>query len=470
MSYLLKPEPLLRALKGSLLQKGSCLVSGVATDSRQDVKGKVFFALKGDRFDGHDFLDQAVDQGAGAFIVSDRDKAQKLLEHKNLTVIYVPDTLKALQNLARFWAKQMKIRVVAITGSNGKTTVRSFAGTLFSPLSPFASPKSYNNPIGVPLSLLAVDRKEAVLIQEIGTDRPGEIAFLTALCDPVMSVVNMIGPAHLKELDSLESIAQEKQEIYLKSPKALWLFNRDNDWTEKMFQEFGSSHPSVLAFSSNKKDAHVRLRFLQEGAQSSLIEGCIGSIKSKARVLFSGGPNLDNLMCACGLALGAGIDPQEIWNLIPQCRLPSGRQEWFQIKDQSISILFDAYNANPSSMDFFLKSCGKFSKAGQRLCVIGDMKELGKDSVKYHKQLAGQSALLESRFVAYVGEYGGLLEEQLRGKGFKGQFVSSKTYDSQILSALSNELKPNDFVAIKASRRLGLERLLFDLTGRKTLF
>ena len=441
------------------------MASGVATDSRQEVKGKVFFALKGDHFDGHDFLDQAVDQGAGAFIVSDRYKAQKLLEHKKLTVIHVPDTLTALQNLARFWVKQMKIRVVAITGSNGKTTVRSFAGALFSHLSPFASPKSFNNPIGVPLSLLAVDRKEAFLIQEIGTDRPGEIAFLTSLCDPVISAVTMVGPAHLKRLDSLDSIAREKREIYLKSPKALWLFNRDNDWTEKMFQEFSSSHPSVLAFSSRKNDADVRLRFLQEGAQSSLIEGRIGSIKSRAKILFSGSPNLDNLMCACGLALGAGIDSQEIWNLIPQCRLPSGRQEWFQMEDKSISILFDAYNANPSSMDFFLKSCEKFSKAGQRLYVIGDMMDLGKDSVKYHKRLAGRSALLESRFVAYVGEYGGLLEESLRGKGFKGRFVSSKIYDHHILSNLNDELKPNDFLAIKASRRLKLERLLFDLTG-----
>lgn len=467
MSYPIQPEFLLKASQGLSLQKGEKPLSSVSIDSRKAKKDQVFFALKGKYFDGHNFLQQALQKGVGAFVVSNKKKAQDLLKNKKLTVIYVPDTLQALQDLAQSWTIKMKTKVIAITGSNGKTTSRSFAQSLLSPLSPFASPKSYNNSIGVSLSLLNVDREKAFLIQEIGTNKPGEIAVLTSLCRPVCSAVTMVGPSHLEALNSLPEIAREKQEIYLKSPKADWIFNRDNIWTEKMFQKLTPSHKNFISFSSDKKKGDVSLRFVQEKARSSLIEGHIYSVQSKAQVSFSGQPNLENLMCASALALSVGLEPKQIWNLLPQCQIPEGRQEWIQIQDKNISILFDAYNANPSSMEFFLNSCERFSKANKRLLVIGDMKELGKDSEKYHRDLAKNPTLLQSRFIIFVGEHGDLLENQLQKEKFKGQIISSKNYNKRVLSALKQELKPDDFVAIKASRSLQLEQLVFDLTGRK---
>ena len=466
MSYLLKSDFLLKAVQGSYLQKGAGSFDGVAIDSRKAIRDKVFFAIPGQHFDGHDFLDQAVRQGASGLVVSDRRKAQPFLKNETILVILVPDTVKALQDLAQLWTKEMKTKVIAVTGSNGKTTTRSFAEILCSDLALFASPKSYNNPIGVPLSLLNVNRQEAFLIQEIGTNRPGEIAFLTSLCNPVVSAVTMVGPSHLEGLGSVDLVAKEKQDIYLQSPKALWLFNRDNVWTEHMFQELGAFHSSVLSFSSHKKSEDIHFQFSKEDRESSLIEGCIGSVQSRAEVSFSGGHNLMNLMCACGLALATGVQAERIWGLIPQCRLPKGRQEWFYLKDKNISVLFDAYNANPSSMEFFLKSCEKFSKDRQSLFVLGDMKELGEDSVSYHEQLAEETVLLNSRFIAFIGEYSEIVGEQLREKGFKGRFVSSKVYDNNVLSVLKEELKSNDFLALKASRSLKLEKLLFDLTGQ----
>ncbi len=470
MPYFLDSEFLLKAVRGSWLKKGEGSFSGAAIDSRQKIKNKVFFAIPGERFDGHDFLTQAKNQGAKAFVVSDKRKARSFLTGQNLPVIYAPNTIKALQNLAHKWTKTMGTKAVAITGSNGKTTTRSFAQILFSGQTAFASPKSYNNHIGAPLSLLNVDRKEAFLIQEIGANSPGEVAFLTSLCRPVISAVTMVGPSHLKGFGSVELVAQEKQQIYLKSPKALWLFNRDNPQTEKMFQQFGSSHQPALTFSSVKNNVDISLRISKEEPALSVIEGRIGSVSSQAKALFSGKHNLENLMCAGGLALGAGIDPRQIWALIPKCRPPKGRQERFYIKDKNISILFDAYNANPSSMSVFLNSCEAFSKAKRRLFVIGDMKELGKDSAKYHKQMADRSALLNSRFVAFVGEYGEMVEELFKQKGFKGRFVRAKAYSQGILAELKKELKTGDFVAIKASRSLKLESLLSDLTGQTIQF
>ncbi len=463
LEFLLKAIP-----HSSCLQKAESIFDGLSTDSRQDLKGKVFFALKGPHFDGQDFLQEAMDKGAIAFVVSDKNKVSKFLKNKRLTVIHVPDTLKALQKLAYLWNQRMKTKVVAITGSNGKTTTRYFAQTLFLSEKPFFSPKSHNNFVGVPLSLLQVNREGAFLIQEIGTNSPGEVAFLTSLCRPVISTVTMVGPSHLEGLGSEEAVAREKQQVYSHSASsALWIFNRDNFWTENMFQKSSRSQKLVLTFSSIKQNTDVCLNFVEEKAMSSLIQGRIGSVKGQSLVLFSGSPHLENLMCACCLALGAGIDPKTIWNQISQCRLPPGRQELLHIKDKNISIFFDGYNANPSSMNFFLDFIGRFSTPQQRLLALGDMKELGPASSHFHKQLATHSALLESRFIIFMGQHGLLLEEELKKQGFKGSFICSDIYNSKILSVLREELKPGDFLAVKASRSFRLERLVRDLTGKK---
>jgi len=158
MSYLLDSEFLLKTVQGSYLQKGKGSFAGVATDSRHKIKNKVFFALKGKHFDGHDFLTQAKNQGAKAFIVSSKSKAKSLLDNRKHHVIHVQNTVKALQNLAQMWSKKINTKVVAITGSNGKTTTRSFARALFSNSLAFASPTSYNNHIWYPLSLFTVTR------------------------------------------------------------------------------------------------------------------------------------------------------------------------------------------------------------------------------------------------------------------------------------------------------------------------
>ena len=457
---------IVQAVQGDGLQKGNNTFSAVSTDSRQNMEGRLFFALKGGRFDGHDFLNQAREQGAKGFVVSDREKSQALLNDKSRSVFLVSDTLKALQDMARAWQAQMRVKTLAVTGSNGKTTTRAFARTLMSRLRPFASPKSYNNPIGLPLSLLQVCRHGAFLIQEIGTNRPGEVAFLTSLCRPVVSAVSTLGASHLEGLGSIELIAQEKKQIYLQSPQAIWLFNRDNPYTEKLFQELSGKASSFLSFSGQKK-ADVSLRLREEGAQDSVVEGHIGSVPGQSRARFSGSHNVENLMCACAMALGAGLPAKEIWSRIPQCRTPPGRQEWFNIQDKNISVLFDAYNANPLSMKAFLSSCEKFSLAHRRLFALGDMRELGQDSAMYHKELAEHPVLLKSRCIAFMGDYGSVVEERLRHKGFKGRFIKAKSYTETILSTLRGELKSGDFLAIKASRGLRLEKLFSDLTGRE---
>ena len=451
------------------LYKKSGVFKGVSLDSRQNLKDKIFFAVKGKRFDGHDFLSQAFDKGAGAFVVSDLKKARFFLKNKKRSIILVPDTVKALTDMARSWRKLMQVQVIGITGSNGKSTTRCFTESVLSQLLPFASPKSYNNAIGVSLSILNVSKKSAFLIQEIGTGRPGEIAFLTQLSHPIVSAVTMAGPSHLEGFKSVSAIAREKQDIYLQSPQAVWVFNRDNKWTRAMWGRLSQTHPKILGFSSHEKTADVRLRFLKESQKQSQIAGHIGSLQSQSKVLFFGRENLENFMCACALGLAVGLKPEQIWKQAVQCRLPKGRQEFTTLKNKKISICFDAYNANPSSMEFFFNSSQKSSFGQNRIFILGDMKELGKESEKYHKELSHNPILLSSRVIFFVGEYACLIEEELKKNHYQGIFKAFTSYSESLSSLVKKHWKKGDFIGIKASRTLGLERLFFDLTGKKIL-
>ena len=465
MSHLLNTDFLIQAFQAEQLKTYPEKFSGVSLDSRKEIKDTVFFAVKGKNFDGHDFLQKAYDKGAKAFILSDREKSQAFLKNKNVTALLVSDTVKALQSLAKAWQKTLKIKTLAVTGSNGKSTTCSFTHTLLSDFSVFVSPKSYNNFIGLPLSILKVNQPSSFLVQELGTNSPGEIAFLTQLCQPIASLVTMIAPSHLEGLKSLEAIAQEKKEIYLKSPKAVWAFNKDNPYTKKMWEELGTENS--ICFSSQDQQAHVQLNFLKESAQKSKIKGRIGAVSSQAELSFSGQENLNNLMGACVLALAVGAKPEQIWKKVSQCRLPKGRQEWFFMEEQKLSVFFDAYNANPSSMNFFLNSCQKFSK--QRVLILGDMKELGEKAEEYHQQIGSHPAVLASRCVFFIGEYASLIEGELKKNGFKGYFKAVKAYNKDLLADIKTELKSGDLLGLKASRSLALERLAFDLTGHDFL-
>ena len=501
-NIMLNSRFLIHSLSGKqILQEKECSFQGVGIDSRKELRSRIFFAVKGKNFDGHDFLLSALDKGAKAFVVSDLEKSRFLLKNQNISLILVPDTVRALTELAGAWRKKQKFRLTAITGSNGKTTTCCFTKSILSDLRPFASPKSYNNSIGVSLSLLRVKQKSAVVIQEIGTSQPGEIAFLTRLSQPDVSAVTMVGASHLEGLKSLSGVAEEKKDIYLNSPKACWIFNKDNIWVKKMWRELGRNRLSslssfdkkaktetekgiknqpdlslnrrgragVLSFSSHLKNVDVRLNFDQRDKKHSLIRGRIGDFESSAKVGVSGRENLENLMCASAIGLAMGLEPERIWKRLSDCRVPEGRQELCVLKEQNISFYFDAYNANPSSMAFFLKSCERACAGRNRILILGDMKELGKDTEKYHKELAGNETLLSSKMVFFIGDNSSLIEEELKRKGYKGFFKGFTAYSPELASFLKKNWKKGDFIGIKASRSLALENLFFELSGNRVL-
>ena len=171
-------------------------------------------------------------------------------------------------------------------------------------------------------------------------------------------------------------------------------------------------------------------------------------------------------MCACGLSLASGVEPKEIWKKMSKCQIPKGRQTWFHLTDQKSSILFDSYNSNPASFKVFLKTC-ELTHFRKMAFVIGDMKELGKDSKKYHEEIASYPTLLNSSFLWFIGDYGKDFEKALMDQGFEAQFFKSDRYDKKHLESLRKILKSGCLLGIKASRELALEQLFFDLTETK---
>ena len=469
----LTKKDLTEALKGQWISRGkdATAFSNVGTDTRKSLKGQLFFALKGPLFDGHDFLLQAEEKGAALLVASDEKKIQSFMEKSQNSsgVFQVENTLKALQKLALFWRKKLNLKVICLTGSNGKTTTKKFTETLMSSLPVSSSPKSFNNHWGVPLSLLAVKEVHSFFIQEIGANQKGEIGPLTALCEPSVAAVTTVSPAHLEGFGDMKTLAEEKQQIYEKSPKAQWVFNQDNPFTREMFKKFKSrGDKKPFTFSHTNKKADVSLSISEERRKEMDIEGLIGGVSGRSRIFISGACHLENLMCAGSVALACGVSAKEIWQKLPLCRTPPGRQNWFEWKEREISILFDSYNANPLSMEAFLQKCHKSKTQSERLVfILGDMKELGKESKKYHRNLGESPYIKTADFIWYIGEYGEEVEEALKTGTFQGEFIKSKSYEKTSLLKLKDYLKPHDILGIKASRSLRLEQALFDLTGEK---
>ncbi|MGI9548419.1 MAG: Mur ligase family protein, partial [Bdellovibrionales bacterium] len=293
-------------------------------------------------------------------------------------------------------------------------------------------------------------------------------AFLSRLCEPFLSAVTTVGESHLEGLGSVEQVAEEKKQIYMTNPPPVCVLNRDNFYTENMLQELSALSRKIISFSKEKKEVDVHLNFVKETPELSIVEGLLQGVSSKSEVAFSGEHNLENLMCACSIALGAGMKPQHIWDQMSQCQLPEGRQKWFPMNNQKSCILFDSYNSNPMSMRAFLRTCERapFSK---KVFVLGDMQELGVHSEKYHKEIASHPVLLKAFMVCFIGDYGSIFEKTLRDKGFQGEFLKMSHYDKKSLLFLQDLLNNPCLLGIKASRSLALERLFFDLTKTKTL-
>lgn len=462
--HFFSPSNIARAMSAHIHCFPKNPIQGTSTDTRNKCQHKLFFPLKGEYFDGHNYFMQAIHAGASG-VVCQKDRKLPVDFPETVGVFYVKDTLKAYQDLAKALRQALKPKVIAITGSNGKTTTKYFVSKLLkAQYNVLASPASFNNHIGVPHTLLQIIPETQIVVLEMGMNHPGEIKHLVNIADPDVVLVTTVGRSHLEGLKTLEHIAQAKEEIYKYTKKtALRIFNLDNIWTQKMYKRYQQEY-STLTFSKTNPKANVHLQVKSSDLTSLNVAGIVQGEKGQATVRIFGEHHLNNLMGAASIALAMGLPPSLIWTHFKECRSLWGRTQILTLKDHK--VIFDAYNANPDSMEALFTNIANCQISGKWHILLGDMLELGSQAKELHEllgQKVGQavsSSGMQVGLMAFIGQFGESFAQGLKATGFAKDIMLLDAYQSSLKRDLEALLQPGDVVVIKASRGMKLERLL----------
>lgn len=449
-------------VNGQILSSLQSDFSEVSTDTREPMKDKIFIALKGDNFDAHQFLDQAVKQDAGALIVHQWSEQLDHLKEK-VSVIKVKDTLKALQDFAKEHRKTLKTRILSITGSNGKTTTKEFTAQILSQFKKtYFNQGSFNNHWGVPLTLLQITPDTEFAVVEMGMNRSGEITELVRIADPDIVVCTMVGSAHIEFFGTQRKIAEAKQEIYMATrPDCVRIFNQDQDLTFDMMYPVSKDFPAsrMLSFSHKNDKADVYFQIESLTMRSMKIHGLIAGISGAAEVPVFGHHNLVNLMAASTLAYACGMPPEKIWQTLSQCRTTWGRNQFVET-EIGAEVLFDGYNANPDSMQALLENIPLLKAEGKKIGIFGQMKELGNQSAKSHTDLGLKVAKIGFDEIYFIGENVKDFTMGLKQGEFDKPYYSDEVFTDTLGQTLSKSIKKGDVITIKGSRGALTEKFI----------
>lgn len=455
---------LVEATGGRVLSVAEKSFMGVGTDTRQKLDNQIFVALKGENFDAHQFLDKAVAQGAKCLVVHSAEHISEELK-KNVTIVLVKDTLRALQDMARYWRKKIKARIFAVTGSSGKTTTKEFAATILSTqFKVHWSHGSYNNHWGVPITILGISRFHDVAIVEMGMNHPGELTELSKIASPDVVICTVVGRAHIGNFGgSQQAIADAKEEIYLANPRAVKIFNYDNEYTIKMFERVSKLQGAerTIAFSSFSAGSEVSFRATHIDVNGLQVVGHISGVKGEARVPIFGRHNVVNLMAAASMAVAMEMEPELIWASLPKCRAQWGRGQLLKLTEGT-TILFDAYNANPDSMAALIRSIYEMNveEGARKIAILGEMLELGEETSRYHEELGQLVGHSDFDIVWFMGPSAGAFEAGIRSAGYEKNLIISESYKEELAKKVRAMLHPHDVVVMKGSRGIKLERVM----------
>ncbi len=436
---------------------GPLELTGVGTDTRANLEAKAFLALRGDNHDGHDYLRSACAAGAQLLIV-EQCAADRI--PKGPAVLLVADTRQALGALASAYrATLTDTTVIAVTGSCGKTTTKEMIhAALHVRLVGIRAPKSFNNDIGVPLTILDASPEDDYLVLEIGMNKPGEIAALGAIARPDIVVITTIGPAHLSGLGSVQAIATEKASLLgALAPGGVAVLNTDHEFAN----EHASSYPNGHLFGA-AEHAHTRMTDYGNDDAQQLWWFDVNNT-TRFQLPIPGRHNAANALAAIAVARHLNIPDESIAAGLLQVELPAMRMH--RSNCGGVIVFNDAYNANPQSMRASIEAFLETSvNADRRIVVLGDMLELGADAAKLHEELGRELLEISEAHsidqVVLVGEltrYTGLVLSQQWGTG-RVQYYGD--LDQQVIDRIWKNWKPGDAVLLKASRGIALERVV----------
>ncbi len=426
---------------------GALASGGVSTDTRALPDGAVFFALRGENFDGDAFARAALDSGASVAVVH---RWQGGEPPAGTAVIEVADTLLCLQKLACWWRKQLHLPVVGVTGSNGKTSTKDFTRAVLSKkYSVAATQGNLNNHIGVPLTVLRTSLDHSAAVWEMGMNHPGEIAPLCEIARPKYGVITNIGTAHIEFLGSRDAIAEEKSALARALPQDGVLFIPATcDYHEYLRQR---TKASIISVGNGRGLVRAEnLRFGVDGTRFSLVIEALGT--EEVFLAVPGRHMVTNALLAAGVGWKLGVPLADIAAGLSSSSLTSGRLNRRVSKD--ITIIDDTYNANPESMAAAIDTLADFplNAGGRRLIVLGRMGELGVHGPAAHFR-TGELAVKRGLTLIAVGEGS---EEIARGAGGAPHFHDF----GDAAEWIANEVKPGDAVLFKGSRTATVEKVM----------
>jgi UDP-N-acetylmuramoyl-tripeptide--D-alanyl-D-alanine ligase len=440
---------------------GDALVQRVCTDSRQAQHGDLFFAIKGERFDGHNFLNEVARKGVAAIVV-EREKVPAQLPECG--VLVVDDARAALGKLAAAYRRDFKLPVVAVGGSNGKTTVKELmASVLRQKLATLWSEASFNNDIGVPLTLLRLEKSHQAAVLEAGTNHPGELAPLVKMIQPKYGVITNIGREHLEFFGDIAGVVREEGWLAELLPADGALFvNGDDEWTGQIAKRTRAKIVRVGLDKKNDWRAHS-IRLGKDGV-TFCVEASEAGFNGEYRIHLLGRHQVVNALFAIAVSGELGLGRPAVRDGLAKCKPPKMRLQFWEVG--GIRVLNDAYNANADSTLAALETLCDLPLQGRRVAVLGDMAELGAHSEAAHAEIGRRAAELGIGQVFAVGKMAGVTAKAAREAGLTRviEFVDVEA----AVKAVKDFLKAGDVVLLKASRTSRLERVAEALKSEKS--
>ena len=428
-------------------------ITKISTDTRTISQGDAFLALKGDNFNGHDFVQKAIDDGATTLILSELPKET---DDFSGNVIHVRDTLKALQEIALNYRREMipRVRAIGITGSNGKTSTKDFLRGVLSQAGKVNATKgNLNNHIGLPMTVLDTEKEHRYGVWEMGMNHPGEIGPLAEIAAPDCAVVTNVGTAHIEHMKTREAIADEKAAL----PRAVLkdgfcVMPETDDYFDRVKDQIFCKMIGV-----GGENSPVRAENIEIGLDTVAYDLCLEGKKASVNLPVTGRHMVMNSLLAAAVGHVAGISIEEIAAGLTASEVSGGRLE----KDEwnGVAILNDSYNANPDSVKAALISLKESPSPGRKIAALGYMGELGEHEEAGHREIGAFAVEQGIDLLVTVSEKAKLIAEEAAEK------IPTESFDNhdQAAAFLQNELKPGDTLLVKGSRAAAMEKVIGNL-------
>jgi UDP-N-acetylmuramoyl-tripeptide--D-alanyl-D-alanine ligase len=447
-------DDLLRATHGRLLRKEQEQFTAISTDSRSIRKGELFIPLIGSNFDGHAFAGDAYVKSGGGSLCQEGREAR--CHGAGGTIILVEDTTKALLDLARYKRKQLSCTFIAITGSNGKTTTKELLVRIMSGFAPVAfNEKNYNNNIGVSQTILSVSGRPAYCILELGTNHPGEIAVLADLVEPDLSTITNVHASHLEWLGDMGGVFREKVSLFERTKEDGAIFVNVDDPVLRPLAE----RPMRRAYTyAIEHQADFRLSGEEpKGLNGFDLELILQGEKVRTTTRVLGTHNLYNIITAASIAHVCGVPNEMIGEKVATFEPYPGRFRVMRSK-KGYTIIDDAYNANPSSMERAIDTLEQLPCKGKRIAILGEMKELGEKNAQYHRELGRLLKKSSLSSIFFFGEGARFAYDEMNNG--RAKFFDDKAV---LIAHAAAVAKQDDLILVKGSRATKMNEVVEEL-------